>query len=340
MTSTRESNESVLTRLRRQAELALKTARGRKQLEPVLDRLLHAAPAGTEASLFAHRHLAELRLERDPWRAALHLKNVIAHRGEDDVVQALMGLCQALLGNFRAAATAYKKALALAPRNPWYHHNLGHLLDVAVGAPKEALAHLRAAHKFEPLEHEITASLAHCLAILGQLDEAKLLAAEALNQAPESREHKALLDWILRGAKTLDEPQKSSDRTADDVKSGRTAKQTPPKGEKSATSPRAKPSEEKRVLDAVGAGMTVAGYSSHQIDKAREMWRDFHGAGRSSKRAQKPEAYAAALEYAIAKLSGAPGVTQVAIAKRYGVAQSSLRQRYDEIRETLGLALR
>jgi len=160
---TRKSEEPGLDRLRRQAETALRKERSRWEIEPLLERLAGDAPDGSEHWCFAHRQLAELRLEQHPWQAALHLRKVTKHQAEDDVVHALMGLCQALLGNFHAAVAAYQRALAIAPRNPWYHHNLGHLLDVALGAPEEALAHLRSAHRMEPLEHEITASLAHCL---------------------------------------------------------------------------------------------------------------------------------------------------------------------------------
>src|SRR5688572_26028832 len=122
---TRKSEEpGGLDRLRRQAENALRRERSRWEIEPLLERLATEAPEGTEHWSFAHRQLAELRLEQHPWQSALHLRKVVGHTPDDDVVHALMGLCQALLGNFHAAVSAYRRALAIAPRNPWYHHNL------------------------------------------------------------------------------------------------------------------------------------------------------------------------------------------------------------------------
>src|SRR6185369_12273848 len=69
-----------------------------------------------------------------------------------------------------------------------------------LGNSAAALRHLRLAHELESREDEITASLAHCLARLGQLAEARTLAAEAVRAAPGNRDHRALLEWVERGA--------------------------------------------------------------------------------------------------------------------------------------------
>lgn len=187
--------------LRRRAEQAIASEQGRRVIIPLLERLVSVAPDGSPANLFAHRHLAEYRVEEHPWRALLSLRKVVAATPDDDVVHALMGLAQALLSNFRAAIEAYKRALAISPRNPWYHHNLGHLLDVALDRPDQALKHLELAHKATaPNDHEIAASLAHCLARLGKLSEARTLAATASAASPKNADHRKLLDWIERGA--------------------------------------------------------------------------------------------------------------------------------------------
>ena len=174
--------------LRTRAEDAIRRGKPTSEVRPLLERILAISSSASDDALFAHRHLAELLIEEHPWVAALHLRQVAVYVDDDDVVHALMGLCQALLGNFQSAVSAYRKALKLAPRNPWYHHNLGHLLDVALSRPEVAEEHLRLAHRMEPEEHEITASLAHCLGRLGTLDEARMLADDAVRAAPiESR---------------------------------------------------------------------------------------------------------------------------------------------------------
>jgi tetratricopeptide (TPR) repeat protein len=195
------TEESGVDHIRRRAEQAMASDQGRRVVVPLLERLATVAPEGSAASLFAHRHLAEYRVEDQPWRALLSLRKVAAAHPDDDVIHALTGLAQALLSNFRAASEAYRRALAIAPRNPWYHHNLGHLLDVALDRPEQALRHLEAAHKATaPNDPEIAASLAHCLARLGKLDAARTLAAGASAAAPRSADHRRLLEWIERGA--------------------------------------------------------------------------------------------------------------------------------------------
>ncbi len=310
-----------LERLRRAAENAIRKSRPRREVESLLEKLLDASGGEGEHGLFAHRHLAELLIEEDPWRAALHLRRVAQRSLEDDVVHALMGLCQALLGNFRAAVSAYRRALRIAPRNPWYHHNLGHLLDVALGEPRDAVSHLETAHRMEPLEHEITASLAHCLARLGRLAEAKTFADEAVSAAPRNAGHRALLAWIEGGS--CDGP------------SPRLGPRKPGGSSSDGDAPRAKPAAPQKVVRALERGMREAGFSPGQVASARALWTDYNDGRRL--RVIKPEVYAAAVEYAIALVHGLHGVTKASIARRYGVAPTSLTTRYGEIRDALEL---
>ena len=195
-----ETMDTRLSRLRERAERALASGRRGGDVLTVLETMTREAPDGSAHALFAHRHLAELQLSGSPWRAALHLRRLVQAGAADDSAHALMGLSQALLGNYRMAVAAYRRAIKLAPRNPWYHHNLGHLLDVGLSDSVAALEHLRMAHRIQPEEDEITASLAHCLARLGELKEAQLMAQRAVRRSPRNREHAALLEWIKSGA--------------------------------------------------------------------------------------------------------------------------------------------
>src|SRR5262245_30172605 len=119
-----DKSNSSLRRLRKRVERAL--AGGERGADVVrdLESILREAWDTDRDALLAPRHLAALRLEQSPWRAALHLRRLIQADAADDGVYALMGLCQAMLGNFRAAISAYQRAIDLAARNPWYHHNL------------------------------------------------------------------------------------------------------------------------------------------------------------------------------------------------------------------------
>lgn len=296
------AKENGLRRLRRRAEHALEHHK-HTEAETLLDRLVEIAEG--DDALFAHRHLAEIRLERHPWRAALHLRHVLKACPDDDVPHALMGLSQALLGNFRAAVASYRKALQFAPGTPWYLHNLGHLLDVALDAPAHALDPLETAHESEPEHDEITASLAHCKARLGDLDAALTLARRALALAPSNRDHARLVGWIEAGAPD----EWPRDESNDD------------------------PS--RAVREMFERQMMASGFTRRQVELAKELWQDF-GQGREL-RMRKPETYAAAIEYAIATVHRRADTTQAKIARRYGIAPGSLVRRYGEIRQALGL---
>ncbi|HJL15411.1 MAG TPA: tetratricopeptide repeat protein [Sandaracinaceae bacterium LLY-WYZ-13_1] len=313
------TDERSVEALRRRAERAIEEGRGRRFVEPILERILELAADADPAKLFAHRHLAEMRLEQDPWSAALHLRKVIAAHPHDDVSQSLMALAHALLGNYRAAVAAYRRALQLSPHNPWYHHNLGHLLDVALDQPDAALSHLELALEHaDPPEHEITASAAHCLARVGRLDEAAELAEAAVTDAPHNPDHRALLRWIDRGA-PRDEP----------VHPLRTEpREAEPGGGR-------RRGWDAAVVKLLEQHMREAGFSSRHVERARAMWADY--LGERELRVKKPEICAAAVHYAIALVNGVGGCTQASIARRYGVPAKSVSSRYGDIRQTLSL---
>jgi len=295
---------STVEELWERAEKALEASS--KRAAGLLTQLASAAEEGSEASLFAHRHLAELHLEDNPWKAALHLRRVLAHCTEDDVVHALMGLCHALLGNYQVAVRCYREASNLAPQTPWYHHNLGHLMDVALDDPAGAECHLRRAYELEPEHDEIIGSLAHCAARLGDLDQAQALAEIAIEKGPCNPDHRALVEWIEGGA---------TDRPA------------------APAAVRRRPGD--RVAETVQLKMSEAGYSRAEIERATQLWSDMQA--HCALRVTKPEVLAAALEYAIAVVGQRPGCTQAEVARRYGVAPTSVSARFAQIRNALAL---
>ncbi|HEY1960330.1 MAG TPA: tetratricopeptide repeat protein [Polyangiaceae bacterium] len=193
-----ERGLSECQRLRRDVELALAGPDPVRVL-PLLHRLAARAEEGSDESVFAHRQLAEILLERDPWRAALHARRVTGIRPDDDRAWAALALSQSLLGNHRFAARALACAVERAPDNPWYAHNLGHTLDVALDRPREAVRHLRRAYHRSGQNAEVATSLAHALARAGRTRAARTLLARVLksNPAPERR---ALMRWIEAGA--------------------------------------------------------------------------------------------------------------------------------------------
>ncbi|QQR88896.1 MAG: tetratricopeptide repeat protein [Myxococcales bacterium] len=337
-----EAHQPNLMELRKRAEGMLAKSCERSKVEPVLQRIAEHANEGSDLSLFAYRNLAELWLEENPWKAALYLRRVLKTTSNDDVAHALLGLCQTLLGNYGAAVAAYRRALQVAPKNPWYHHNLGHLLDVALGASFEAVSHLRKAHEHAPTEHEITASLAHCLAGLGELDEAQALAQLALDAAPSNRGHRELALWIDEGAPQPQGPHELFDSapafSASRRGAGFSELPSPIReddGEEKATYGQSKYTRSSQVLDVLAQEMEQAGLPQDMFHSAVALWNDYKES--KSVRVNKPEAYAAAVEYAIVLVNKIDGVTRSSVAKRYGVNANTVSTRYNDIRDQLAL---
>ena len=81
--------------------------------------------------------------------------------------------------------------------------------------------------------------------------------------------------------------------------------------------------------------MPEAGFSAEHVRRAQSLWADFRD--RRLQRIGKPAVYAAAIEYAIAMVHGVRGVTQAALAHRYGVSPATISSRYAEIRSALAL---
>ena len=328
-----KTNSPRIRRLQRRAEELLVEGQRDRQLVALLKTIATEAEDESEPALFAHRQLAELCLEDSPWQAALHLRRIVQANVQDDGVFALLGLCQSLLGNFRSAVSAYRRALQLAPNNPWYHHNLGHLLDVGLSNPRPALYHLRKAWRSQPGEDEVTASLAHCLARLGELEEAEALAMDAYKRAPNNAEHRGLVNWIRAGAKvtSASPPRRALVSSCPKVSTLRSEAMEAASDSRGANLV-------ERVADLLRAKMPQAGFAEYEVDGGCYLWLDYASASQDLN-CSKPAVLAAAVEYAFGKLIGMPK-SQASVARRYGVALSSLSNRYRAISSTLDLEAR
>lgn len=187
-TSQRPEN---VERLRSNVEWAMARGLPARDLVPMLERLLAHAPPASEAWIFGHQKLAEQLVHARPWKALLLARRLLRVE-EDGRTWAVAALAYTLLGHYRAACNAYRRALSLVGDSPEYAHNLGHLLDAALNRPKAALPYLRAAWRGLPDEPEVASSYAHALARVGRIDEARSLLQFALDEGADAEE------WIQR----------------------------------------------------------------------------------------------------------------------------------------------
>ncbi|HYO98254.1 MAG TPA: tetratricopeptide repeat protein [Polyangiaceae bacterium] len=165
-----------------------------RELVPMLQRLVKAAPEGSHERRYGRRELAPLIVAKDPWLAARLARDVLQD-GPDDRAWGVLGLAHTMLGHYRSAARAYRTALELAPGTPEYEHNLGHLLDVAFNRPLSAVPHLRRARAALPDEPEIGSSLAHALLRVGRVQEAERLLLSVFD-GNETRMRATVTAWL------------------------------------------------------------------------------------------------------------------------------------------------
>jgi len=316
-----------LDRLRRDAEALLREATDPGSLLPVLHRLAKQAPDGSEECAFAHRNLAEILVDRDPWRAALHARRATTARPDDDRGWAAMGLCQTLLGNYRAAASSYRRAIECAPGNPWYAHNLGHLLDVALGRPCDAVAWLRRAYEGARRDGEIATSYAQALARAGETEEAKRVLKRATKKSA-TREQKALLDWLTAPKGEL---QTRSGKVQLRDGSDELPRAIPRKRKQSARSEEAK----RQVSEILDRGMARLPLDEAQRNRAQAMAIEAISARIPADETQA-RVIAAAVAYAVVRDASVP-LSPTEVASTFRVSVASLRGRFASLRTRLSL---
>ncbi len=311
--------------LRRQIERTLRGAFDPADVLPRLARLARLAPPASDDGIFANHKLAELLVERNPWQAALYIRRALAHRPDDDRPWAILAFCHTLLGNFRCAASAYSKAIACAPSNPMYAHNLGHLLDVALGEPVRALRWLKAAYDARSDNSEIVASYVHALARAGHTEQARRVLERARSRL-DSRELDALLRWLDQGAPSR--PRRKADED------GRRPR------------PRAASRRLEQVLE---RGLSHLPLDPRQRERALALARDAMPPRRKrrsdgekdagaepSVRLEDLAGLAAAVAYAIVYIDHVP-LSQAEVAAPFRVGVADLRGRFAELRAKLDI---
>lgn len=343
-------NRSTLDalRLRRSVEWALSRALDPTDVLPLLHRLSRLAPEGTDENVYAQRQLAELLAEAHPWRAALSAKRVLSVHPGDDGAWAILASCHSQLGHYRAAVAAYRRAVDIAPDNPVHTHNLGHLIDVALGRPKEALALLQTAYEGTLRRADVAASYAHALGRAGDLSTAIRVTRRALRGARSqggrrhAEEHTALLQWLERGA-PRDPGELEPTRRAPPALA-RSVGWTPPPdrktGSKQRVSRKRPPARSLGALVAVlDRGLERLPLDTRQRERARAIAEDAWKLGAvevSAEDAPSVDRLAAAIAYAVAFTDHVP-LSQADVAGCFRVSVPALRGTFRALRCQLGL---
>ena len=185
------------------AQRAVWAGESSEYLLPDLREIAEVSVEGCEEWCFAIREIALRTADVDPWGAALIAKKLVAIEPRDHVGWAVLGLAHSLLGNLRYALAAYERALAVAPMQPHYAHNYGHLLDVIEGDPARALPYLERAHEASPRCIDTALSLAHALVRVSRGEEALALLNPSWGLR---RDQRRVAAWVERQARQQAKP--------------------------------------------------------------------------------------------------------------------------------------
>ncbi|MBL8741244.1 MAG: hypothetical protein JNK04_09125 [Myxococcales bacterium] len=188
-----------LESLMREVARALWAGECPKALRSTLVELARDAEPGSNVWRFAHRELALTVSDIEPWRASILARRLLSFAPSDHVGWATLALSQSLLGNLAYAVRCYERALAIAPHQPRYQHNLGHLYDIALDQPERALPLLERAHHAEPKCSHVAASLAHALGRTGRAEEGLRVLRRAV-QGGATKDQTTLLAWLEQEA--------------------------------------------------------------------------------------------------------------------------------------------
>ncbi len=330
--------EDDANRLRRNAETALGGVFDPSRVLPILHRLAKHAEVGSDDALFAHLRLAELLVAKSPWRASIHARKVLALHPGEDRAWAILGLSQALLGHYKFARVAYEGAVRSAPENPFYAHNLGHLIDVALDSPREALPWLCRARELAPHHPDVVASLAHAHARLGDFAEARSLLAplrKLLHRSPAGASSRTgspvagpsrselsrLIRWVDRESAepVVVRPRPTIKRVASPAnKSGKSGKKNP---------------ANKQILT---SGLAHLPFSPKQLARARALAKDVRARVGSQLVQLEPAALAAAIAYAIIYVDQVP-LSAGEVAAPFRVSATRVRAAFEVLRTELDL---
>ncbi|HEX2730676.1 MAG TPA: tetratricopeptide repeat protein [Polyangiaceae bacterium] len=195
-----------VARLQRSLAWGLQNEVSDRELVMMLRPLVRATSAASIEGWACRVQLAERLLRHSPtrasaWEAANLARAVLAQcpPGDLDAAEfvarafAVQGLALTVLGHYRAARSAYRRALALDPVEPVTAHNLGHLEVVCLGRPRSGLYWLQVAQRQLPDDPEVAASLAHALVAVGQLEAARKVLARLIDD--EERIAQLLASW-------------------------------------------------------------------------------------------------------------------------------------------------
>lgn len=287
-----------------------------KSAIPLLERLIRLGRSSLKLKEFAYGNLGQAYLSlRRLDKAEDCLKKAIKLNPRESRYHYLLGLVYSASGMISDALKEFEHTVRIVDNKSEYQRALGWAKFVS-GRTAEGIKHLRKALDLDNKNVYAYADLASCYMKINRFSKASKILKEGLLRIPD--------DSFLIRAQNLIE------RTGDEYKKIKEEeKRVRYKIDK------IKDSKFHKVRKSLLRGMRLAGYSEAQKKSAEKLWYDFYKMRKLHIR--RPESWAAALEYTIARLDLIEGETQKTVASKYGVSETIISSRFNDICRTLDI---
>lgn len=287
-----------------------------KSAIPLLEKLLRLGRNSLTHKEFAYGNLghAYLSLRRFD-KAEDCLKKAVKLNPQESRYHYLLGLVYSTSGMISEALEEFECTVRMDGDKSEYQRTLGWAKFVS-GQTGEGIKRLKKALDLDNKNVYAYADLASCYMKINRFNEARRILKEGLLKVPSD-------PFLLR-------TQNAVERTGGEYKKV--------KEEEKRVKHRIdkiKNSEFHKVRKSLLRGMRLAGYSETQKKSAEKLWYDFYKMRKLQIR--RPESWAAALEYTIARLDLIEGETQKTVASKYGVSETIVSSRFNDICRTLDI---
>ncbi len=298
--------------LRKRGEKKLAAGQGEEALE-FYRRMLHFGRDDPKIMEEAHARLGDVLLAlRNLSEAEDHVLAAIGLNSNHAHYHYLLGIVYTAGKNWKKALPCFGEAVRLAPGNAEYLRGTGWAL-VCTGKMNRGEQSLWESLKIDPENTWTVSDLGVTLMQKGRYKEAETLVRNSLDKHPTDYQLRDVMDGIRR-----------SRRAYEDTKKRQRARGQNPL-----------PGKQGLVDTLLARRMAEDGYDYIQVESACRMWRDF--ARRRQFVIKKPEVWAAAIEYTIARLDFLEDVTQRKMADKYGVSEGVISDHFQNLCGSLNI---
>ncbi len=301
--------------VKRQVEVKLERGHFKASI-PLLEKLLRLGRTNLPLKEFAYGNLGHsyLSLRRFD-KAEDYLNKAIKLNPQESRYHYLLGLVHSASGMISEALKEFEYAVHTGRNKSEYQRALGWAKFVS-GQTEEGIRRLKKAIDLDNKNVYAYADLASCYMKINRFNETTRILKEGLSKVPGD-------PFLLRTQNAVERTRGEYRKVKEEEKRVKYRID------------KIKDSEFHKVRKSLLRGMRLSGYSDAQKKSAEKLWFDFYKMRKLQIR--RPESWAAAIEYTIARLDLIEGETQKTVASKYSVSETIVSSRFNDICRTLDI---